>query len=121
MYSAPRAATVRAMTACQLWVMDRAVYVALKQHDQRQLIEDKRKAVNQVPMLAVLSQVSPSYPQPINQCIELLKVWASTPHSPGFSRSAWVAATAASQGCKQAGRRSSKRSSEMQVSQRGCC
>lgn len=57
LYSAPRAATVRAMTACQLWVMDRAVYVTLKQRHQRQIIEDKRKAVNQVPMLAVLSQV----------------------------------------------------------------
>lgn len=57
LYSAPRAATVRAMTACQLWVMDRAVYVTLKQHHQRQIIEDKRRAVNQVPMLAVLSQV----------------------------------------------------------------
>ena len=57
LYSAPRAATVRAMTACQLWVMDRAVYVTLKQRHQRQILEDKRKAVNQVPMLAVLSQV----------------------------------------------------------------
>lgn len=37
--------------------MDRAVYVTLKQRHQRQIIEDKRKAVNQVPMLAVLSQV----------------------------------------------------------------
>ena len=50
------------MTACQLWVMDRAVYVTLKQRDQRQLIEDKRKAVNQVPMLAVLSQVGSLLP-----------------------------------------------------------
>lgn len=37
--------------------MDRAVYVTLKQRHQRQIIEDKRRAVNQVPMLAVLSQV----------------------------------------------------------------
>ncbi|KAL0050057.1 hypothetical protein WJX82_003639 [Trebouxia sp. C0006] len=56
LYSAPRAATVRAVTACQLWVMDRAVYVTLKQRHQRQMTEDKRKAVSQVPMLAVLSQ-----------------------------------------------------------------
>ena len=62
LYSAPRAATVRAMTACQLWVMDRAVYVTLKQRHQRQIIEDKRKAVNQVPMLAVLSQVGRALP-----------------------------------------------------------
>lgn len=55
------------MTACQLWVMDRAVYVTLKQRDQRQLIEDKRKAVNQVPMLAVLSQVGPPHLQTTNQ------------------------------------------------------
>ena len=64
---------MRAMTACQLWVMDRAVYVTLKQRDQRQLIEDKRKAVNQVPMLAVLSQVGSLLPpdmqnQPTNIC-----------------------------------------------------
>ena len=59
LYSAPRAATVRAMTACHLWVMDRAVYVTLKQRHQKQMNEDKRRAVSQVPMLAVLSQVSP--------------------------------------------------------------
>lgn len=59
MYSAARAATVRAVSACQLWVMDRAVYVTLKQRHQRQMIEDKRRAVSQVPMLAVLSQVAP--------------------------------------------------------------
>ncbi|KAL0042257.1 hypothetical protein WJX77_007366 [Trebouxia sp. C0004] len=56
LYSAPRAATVRAVTACQLWVMDRAVYVTLRQRHQRQMSEDKRRAVSQVPMLAVLSQ-----------------------------------------------------------------
>jgi len=37
--------------------MDRAVYVTLKQRHQRQMTEDKRRAVSQVPMLAVLSQV----------------------------------------------------------------
>ena len=57
LYTAARAATVRAVTGCQLWVMERAVYVTLKQRHQRQMIEDKRKAVSQVPMLAVLSQV----------------------------------------------------------------
>ena len=41
--------------------MDRAVYVTLKQHYQKQLQEDKRWAVAQVPMLAVLSQVSLPY------------------------------------------------------------
>jgi len=46
LYSAPRAATVRAVTACQLWVMDRAVYVTLKQRHQRQMTEDKRRAVS---------------------------------------------------------------------------
>lgn len=58
LYSAPRAATVRAVTACQLWLMDRSVYVTLKQQYQKQLQEDKRWAVAQVPMLAVLSQVA---------------------------------------------------------------
>ena len=54
--------------------MDRAVYVTLKQRDQRQLIEDKRKAVNQVPMLAVLSQVGSLLPRcakPTNQYMYL--------------------------------------------------
>lgn len=69
LYSAPRAATVRAMTACQLWVMDRAVYVTLKQRHQRQIIEDKRRAVNQVPMLAVLSQVGTA-----SSCLHILFV-----------------------------------------------
>ena len=57
LYSAPRAATVRSVTACQLWLMDRAVYVTLKQRYQKQMQEGKRWAVAQLPMLAVLSQV----------------------------------------------------------------
>lgn len=58
LYSAPRAATVRAVTECALWVMDRAVYVAIKQAYTEQLAADKRKMIDRVPMLAVLSDVS---------------------------------------------------------------
>ena len=58
LYSAPRAATVRAATDCALWVMDRAVYVAIKQAYMEQLAADKRKMIDRVPMLAVLSEVS---------------------------------------------------------------
>ena len=58
LYSAPRAATVRTVTECALWVMDRAVYGAIKQAYMEQLAADKRKMIDRVPMLAVLSEVS---------------------------------------------------------------
>jgi len=32
LYSAPRAATVRAITPCKLWVMERAVYNTVKRN-----------------------------------------------------------------------------------------
>ena len=57
LYSAPRAATVRTITECALWVMDRAVYSPIKQAYMEQLAADKRKMINRVPMLAVLSEV----------------------------------------------------------------
>ncbi|CAL8467781.1 g7319 [Coccomyxa elongata] len=58
LYSAPRAATVLAVTDCKLWVMERAVYNAIKITYQEQVAALKRKMVSSVPMLAVLSEDS---------------------------------------------------------------
>ncbi len=57
LYSAPRAATVLAVTDCKLWVMERAVYNSIKRTYQEQVAALKRKMVSSVPMLAVLSEV----------------------------------------------------------------
>ena len=57
LYSAPRAATVLAVTDCKLWVMDRAVYGAIKRAHQEELAALKRQMVTSVPMLAQLSEV----------------------------------------------------------------
>ena len=58
MYSAPRAATVRATADCRLWVMDRAVYLAVKLAFTRQLAAEKLALVASVPMLSMLSPVA---------------------------------------------------------------
>ncbi|EIE24738.1 putative cGMP-dependent protein kinase [Coccomyxa subellipsoidea C-169] len=58
LYSAPRAATVLAVTDCKLWVMERAVYNSIKRTYQEQVAALKRKMVSSVPMLAVLSEES---------------------------------------------------------------
>ncbi|KAK9909485.1 hypothetical protein WJX75_003002 [Coccomyxa subellipsoidea] len=58
LYSAPRAATVLAVTDCKLWVMERAVYNSIKRTYQDQVAALKRKMVSSVPMLAVLSEDS---------------------------------------------------------------
>lgn len=62
LYSAPRAASVLAITDCKLWVMERAVYMAIKRTYQEQLAALKRKMVASVPILAVLSEVPPHPP-----------------------------------------------------------
>ena len=46
-----------AITDCKLWVMERAVYMAIKRTYQEQLAALKRKMVASVPILAVLSEV----------------------------------------------------------------
>ena len=58
LYSAPRAATVRASSPCKLWVMDRAVYNVIKMEATQSAAAHKRKLLNAVPLLTVLSQVS---------------------------------------------------------------
>jgi hypothetical protein len=60
LYSAPRAATVRAAAECRLWIMDRAVYNSIKHTYTVQLAAEKRALVASVPMLSVLSQVTTS-------------------------------------------------------------
>ena len=67
LYSSPRAASVLAITDCKLWVMERAVYMAIKRTYQEQLAALKRKMVASVPILAVLSEVPPHPP-----CLECL-------------------------------------------------
>jgi CRP-like cAMP-binding protein len=57
LYSAPRAATVMAVTDCKLWMMERAVYNAIKRTHLEQIAALKRKMVSSVPLLAVLSEV----------------------------------------------------------------
>ena len=57
LYSAPRAASVVAVTDCKLWVMERAVYAAIKRAYQEELAALKRKMVTSVPLLAQLSEV----------------------------------------------------------------
>ncbi len=70
LYSSPRAASVLAITDCKLWVMERAVYMAIKRTYQEQLAALKRKMVASVPILAVLSEVPP--PLSPLACLECL-------------------------------------------------
>ena len=72
LYSAPRAATVRTAADCRLWVMERAVYNAIKHTSAMQLAAEKCAMVAAVPMLSVLSQVglfSPQQPPPLAVCM----------------------------------------------------
>lgn len=46
-----------AVTDCKLWVMERAVYNAIKRTHLDQIAALRRKMVSSVPMLAVLSEV----------------------------------------------------------------
>lgn len=57
LYSAPRAATVRATAECRLWVMERAVYLAVKFAFTKQIAAEKLALVASVPMLSMLSTV----------------------------------------------------------------
>ncbi|KAK9817313.1 hypothetical protein WJX72_012521 [[Myrmecia] bisecta] len=55
LYSAPRAATVTAITDCKLWVMDRNVYKAISSTYQANLAREKRVLLDAVAMLSMLS------------------------------------------------------------------
>eukprot|EP00210_Caulerpa_lentillifera_P000821 g794.t2 len=56
LYNAPRAATVKAMTTCRLWVMERSVYVSVKHSFDKKMIEERRRLVENVPLLQMLSE-----------------------------------------------------------------
>ena len=58
LYSAPRAATVRALTDCKLWVMERQVYLAIKRTQADHAAGEQRKLLSSVPMLNQLAPVS---------------------------------------------------------------
>ena len=51
-----------AETRCRLWVMERAVYVAIKRTYTAQLATQKRELLDRVPMLGTLSQVRAGMP-----------------------------------------------------------
>lgn len=55
LYSSPRAATVKAVSACTLWVMQRAVYNTLKRDLFRQSTTERVKLLAKVPMISGLS------------------------------------------------------------------
>ena len=64
LYSAPRAASVRALTDCKLWVMERQVYLAIKRTFTDQAASEQRQLLSKVPMLGLLAPVrslSPAY------------------------------------------------------------
>ena len=62
LYNERRAATVTAETKCRLWVMERAVYVAIKRTYTAQLAKQKRELLGRVLMLSTLSQVRAGMP-----------------------------------------------------------
>lgn len=57
LYSAPRAATVRATSDCKLWAMERTVYNAIKRTFNEQIAAQKRALLENLPLLAVLNTV----------------------------------------------------------------
>ncbi len=57
LYSAPRAATVKAARDCRLWVMERAFYSAIKLAHTEAAHQQKRALLDGVPLLALLRLV----------------------------------------------------------------
>lgn len=70
MYSAPRAATVKAAESGRLWVMERSVYAAVKLTESQELRKQKRELLDKVPMLAVLA---PEHKSAVAEALELLE------------------------------------------------
>jgi len=56
LYNSPRAATVRAKTQCNFWVMDRNVYTAIKRIDHDKQQNAKMELLSKVPILTRLSE-----------------------------------------------------------------
>ena len=55
LYGAPRAATIRATTDCELWALDRSHYMAIKRRFQERLSARKRELVDSVELFRALS------------------------------------------------------------------
>ena len=55
LYGAPRAATIRATTDCELWALDRSHYMAIKRRFQERLSARKRELVDSVEPFRALS------------------------------------------------------------------
>ena len=70
LYSAPRAATVKAVESGRLWVMERAVYAAIKRTETQELSKQKRALLDNVPMLAVLA---PEHKSAVAEALELVE------------------------------------------------
>lgn len=70
LYSAPRAATVRAATDGRLWVMERTVYAAIKRTFIQELRKQKRELIEKVPMLAMLA---PEHKSAVAEALELVE------------------------------------------------
>lgn len=58
LYSAPRAATVEATSACRLWVMERAVYNSIKQEHAAAESTEKLTLIDSLPLLKLLRLVN---------------------------------------------------------------
>lgn len=83
LYSAPRAATVTATADCQLWVMERAFYNAIKHAHTEAASQQKRKLLDGIPLLALL--------RPVGQ--EPGMTWMAA-HVLLFGTAAWLAGAA---------------------------
>jgi len=70
LYSAPRAATVKAVETGRLWVMERAVYAAIKRTETQELRTQKRELLDRVPMLAVLA---PEHKNAVSEALNLVE------------------------------------------------
>ncbi|KAG7671492.1 hypothetical protein Ndes2526B_g09344 [Nannochloris sp. 'desiccata'] len=70
LYSAPRAATVKAAETGRLWVMERAVYAAIKRTETQELRKQKRELLERVPMLAVLA---PEHKNAVSEALALVE------------------------------------------------
>ncbi|GMH33824.1 hypothetical protein BSKO_01658 [Bryopsis sp. KO-2023] len=56
LYSAPRAATVKTVMPCKLWVMERTIYNTVKHNFDQQMIKERKELVEKVPLLQMLSE-----------------------------------------------------------------
>lgn len=70
LYSSPRSATVTALEEGRLWVMDRAVYIAIKRSFAQEISRQTTELIEKVPMLAVLA---PEHKAAVAEAFELVE------------------------------------------------